>query len=50
MNRELSSVTISEKGEDFISSGNNWVYENEIISYKKEHNNGDIVDVFSKKG
>ena len=49
-NRELSSITISEKGEDFINSGNNWVYENEIISYNKEHNNGDIVDVFSKKG
>lgn len=43
-------ITITEKGEDFIESGNNWVYENEVISISKEHNNGDIVDVISKKG
>ncbi len=48
--RTYPLITISEKGEDFIESGNNWVYENEIISISKEHNNGDIVDVTSKKG
>jgi len=48
--REYPVCTISEKGEDFISEGNNWVYENEIIDIDKEHNNGDIVDVVSKKG
>ncbi len=48
--RNYPLITISEKGEDFIESGNNWVYENEIISISKEHNNGDIVDVTSKKG
>ncbi len=48
--RNYPLITISEKGEDFIESGNNWVYENEIISISKEHNNGDIVDVISKKG
>ncbi len=48
--RNYPLITISEKGEDFIESGNNWVYENEIISISKEHDNGDIVDVTSKKG
>ena len=48
--RNYPLITISEKGEDFIESGNNWVYENEVISISKEHNNGDIVDVISKKG
>ncbi len=50
INRNYPLITISKKGEDFIDSGNNWVYENEIISISKEHNNGDIVDVVSKKG
>ena len=48
--RNYPLITITEKGEDFIESGNNWVYENEVISISKEHNNGDIVDVISKKG
>lgn len=48
--RNYPLITISEKGEDFIENGNNWVYENEIISISKEHDNGDIVDVTSKKG
>ena len=48
--RTYPLITITEKGEDFIESGNNWVYENEVISISKEHNNGDIVDVISKKG
>ncbi len=48
--RNYPLITITEKGEDFIESGNNWVYENEVISISKEHNNGDIVDVVSKKG
>lgn len=48
--RNYPLVTITPKGEDFIESGNNWVYENEVISISKDHNNGDIVDVLSKKG
>ena len=48
--RSFPIFTITEKGEDFLDSGNNWVYENEIISTNKEHENGDIVDVVSKKG
>ena len=48
--RDYPIVTITDKGTDFLKSGNNWVYENEIISLSKEHNNGDIVDVTSKNG
>lgn len=49
-NREYPQVIITEKGEDFIESGNNWVYENEIVEVTKDYNSGDIVDVISKKG
>jgi len=48
--REYPVVTISEKGEDFLEQGNNWVYENEVLGISLDHNNGDIVDVVSKKG
>lgn len=48
-NREYPKVIITEKGEDFLSDGNNWVYENEIVEFD-EHENGCIVDVLSKKG
>ena len=47
--RDYSTITISEKGEDFINSGNNWVYENEILE-SNNHQNGEVVDVLSKKG
>lgn len=47
--RDFPIVTITEKGEDFIESGNNWVYENEILNISKELENGCIVDVLSKK-
>ncbi|MBQ3419789.1 MAG: class I SAM-dependent rRNA methyltransferase [Erysipelotrichaceae bacterium] len=50
MDRQYPIVTLTDKGSDFIESGNNWVYENEIISFSKEHQNGDIVDVLSRKG
>ena len=50
IDRQYPIVTITDKGSDFIESGNNWVYENEIISFLKEHQNGDIVDVLSRKG
>lgn len=50
IDRQYPIVTLTDKGSDFIESGNNWVYENEIISFLKEHQNGDIVDVLSRKG
>lgn len=48
--RLYPQVKITAKGEDFINEGNNWVYENEVLEITKDHNNGDIVDVVSKKG
>lgn len=48
--REYPVVTITSKGEDFLSQGNNWVYEAEVLNIDKEHENGAIVDVVSKKG
>ena len=30
--RNYPVITITEKGEDFIESGNNWVYDNEIAT------------------
>ena len=50
IDRNLPAITISEKGEDFIDSGNNWVYENEIIDKSQDILSGSIVDVISKKG
>lgn len=50
LNNDYPIVTITDKGADFIKEGNNWVYENEIIDISKEHNNGDIVTVLSRKG
>ena len=47
--REYPKAVISVKGEDFIDSGNNWVYENEVLEMMP-HENGDIVDVLSVKG
>lgn len=48
--RQYPQIIITEKGEDFLGEGNNWVYENEVVSISCDHNNGDIVDVVSKKG
>lgn len=50
LERLYPQIKITEKGEDFLAQGNNWVYENEILEIDKDHNNGDIVDVVSKKG
>lgn len=50
LERNLPYITISEKGEDFIESGNNWVYENEVLSYSRDIESGEIVDVISSKG
>ena len=47
--RIYPQMVISDKGEAFISEGNNWVYENEVLSCMPHHN-GDIVDVISRKG
>lgn len=48
--REYPLITITEKGEKFLNSGNSWVYEDEIVDVIDELNEGCIVDVVSKKG
>lgn len=41
---------ITKKGEDFITSGNSWIYADELISLSEKCNSGDIVDVLSLNG
>ena len=31
--RIYKKIVISDKGADFIGEGNNWVYENEVVSF-----------------
>jgi len=50
INREYPQVEITEKCEDFLFEGNNWVYEAEIVNMSSQPANGQIVDVVSKKG
>ena len=47
--RIYKKVVISDKGADFIGEGNNWVYENEVVSFDDGINNGEIVDVLNLK-
>ena len=47
--RIYKKVVISDKGADFIGEGNNWVYENEVVSFDDGISNGEIVDVLSLK-
>lgn len=47
--RTYPKLVISAKGEDFLNCKNNWVYENEVLEISDICNDGDIVDVFSKK-
>ena len=42
-------VVITDKGADFITEGNNWVYENEAVSCDDDISNGEIVDVLNLK-
>lgn len=47
--RIYKKIVISDKGADFISEGNNWVYENEVVSFDDGISNGEIVDILSLK-
>ena len=48
--RLYKQIVISNKGADFLAEGNNWVYENEVVTQSDGINSGDIVDVISLKG
>ncbi len=48
--REFAAAKITEKAEKTARSGHPWIYADEIISVDNGYKNGDIVDVYSKKG
>ncbi|MGN0467515.1 MAG: class I SAM-dependent rRNA methyltransferase [Acutalibacteraceae bacterium] len=48
--RNYPIVTVTEKGERFIKNGHVWVYGEEITNRFGEYENGDLVDVVTKKG
>ena len=48
--RDYTVVTVTEKAEKSAVGGHPWVYSDEIISVSGGYNNGDIVDIKSKKG
>ena len=50
INREYKKIVISDKGKDFLDEGNNWVYENEVVTQSDDIKSGNIVDVISLKG
>lgn len=47
--RPYAQVIVKEKAKKRLQSGHPWVYDNEIIEFRKPYTNGDIVDVFSEK-
>ena len=48
--RDLITVTVTEKAEKSACAGHPWIYSDEVISADGEYENGDIVDVRSRKG
>lgn len=48
--RTLSKVTITKKGEESILNGHPWVFEGEIKDISNKYINGDLVDVVNEKG
>ena len=50
VDRIYKKIVISDKGRDFLDEGNNWVYENEVVTQSDNIKSGDIVDVISLKG
>lgn len=47
--RSYPKATITEKAERSLRGGHPWVYGEEIININTSYQNGDIVDVYSKK-
>lgn len=48
--RTYPQITITEKAEKFLRKGHVWVYADEITHIQGSYTNGDLVDVYSKKG
>lgn len=49
MAREFQKAIITEKAERTVRAGHPWVYGEEVLSVSGEYENGEIIDVFSKK-
>ncbi|MBR3297990.1 MAG: class I SAM-dependent rRNA methyltransferase [Clostridia bacterium] len=49
MAREYQKAIITEKAERALRGGHPWVYGEEVLSVSGEYENGDIIDVYSKK-
>ncbi len=49
MERNHPKFTISEKAEKSLRAGHPWVYGEEVLFVEGEYQNGDIVDVYTKK-
>ena len=50
MERPYPRLQITEKAEKLLRQGHAWVYADEITAVEGAYENGDIVDVVSKKG
>ncbi|MBQ1224070.1 MAG: class I SAM-dependent rRNA methyltransferase, partial [Oscillospiraceae bacterium] len=48
--RQYPYVTVTEKAEKAILDGHPWVYGDEILSVNSDPADGEVADVFSKKG
>ncbi|MCR5066935.1 MAG: class I SAM-dependent rRNA methyltransferase [Erysipelotrichaceae bacterium] len=49
MQREYPQLTVTDKGARYVES-HPWLYDGEVLEISGEHENGDIVDVISRKG
>jgi 23S rRNA (cytosine1962-C5)-methyltransferase len=47
--RKYAKVIVSEKGKRHADTGHPWVFDNDIVEYIGEYENGDIVDVLGPK-
>ncbi len=47
--REYPQLTVTDKGARYVES-HPWLYDGEVLEISGEHENGDIVDVISRKG
>lgn len=48
--RQYPSVTVTEKGEEFLRGGHVWVYADEVTERQGDTIDGGLCDVFSQKG
>ena len=49
MARQFQKAIITEKAERALRGGHPWVYGEEVLSVSGEYENGEIIDVYSKK-